>query len=58
MVGDAVVMFAPGHRLPRHLGVYVGTGYVVDVVEGKKVRRRTMAPSEVHCAFSVREATP
>lgn len=57
VVGDAVAMFAPGQRLARHLGIYIGSGYVVDVVQGKKVRKRTVLPSEVYCAFSVREAT-
>lgn len=54
-VGDAVVMYAPRHREPRHLGIYVGSGFVVDVVQDKRVRRRTLMPSEVRCAFSVKD---
>jgi len=54
VVGDAVVMLAPRHREPRHLAVYIGSGMVVDVVEGKKVRRRSFLPSDVVAAFSVR----
>ena len=55
VVGDAVAMYAPGQSQPRHLGIYIGSGYVVDVVQGKKVRKRALSPSEVACAFSVRE---
>lgn len=53
-IGDALVMNAPRHREPRHLAVCVDPGVCVDVVQGKKVRRRAIQAGEVVRCFTVR----
>ena len=54
-LGDALVMNAPRHKEPRHLGVYAGSGQCVDAYAGKTVRKRPIEAFEVVTAFRVRE---
>ena len=56
-VGCALVMLAPRSTEPRHLGVYVGSNRVIDVIAEGRVLVRRIVPGEVVAAFKPRKVT-